>query len=156
MGFKVFTSPRRMDWPMAVMLVGSCGLPGCTRDTLDRAAVHGTVLIDGEPLPRGRIVFVPRRENPGPKSGAMILGGEFCIPIEHGPVVGSHRVEIYDEPNTPFEIDNPNAVRQAGGKLLPSPQLPERFHRRSELAATVSDDKVNDLRFELMTEKEVP
>jgi acetyl esterase/lipase len=59
-----------------------------------RAAVSGTVTIDGEPLRWGTITFLPEGGDELPVAWAMVSRGKFQIPIERGAVHGEHRVVI--------------------------------------------------------------
>lgn len=63
-----------------------------------RVPVSGQVRVDGRPLHRGWVSFVPLDEPGAPVAAAYIThkaDGRFDIPAEHGPVPGRHRVEIY-------------------------------------------------------------
>ena len=62
-----------------------------------RAAVRGTVTIDGEPMPWGGwVTLVPEDAATAPIAAAMVTTAEggFTIDAEHGPVPGPHRVEV--------------------------------------------------------------
>lgn len=61
-----------------------------------RAAVSGTVTIDGQPVRWGTIAFVPAGNPNAPIAWSMINRGKYSIPSERGPMVGDHRVEIRD------------------------------------------------------------
>jgi len=66
---------------------------GCSRDSLGRRAISGTVKVDGIPLAKGHISFQPTEGQPT-SSGAVISGGKFSIPPETGLVAGKYRVSI--------------------------------------------------------------
>ena len=59
-----------------------------------RQAIEGTVTLDGKPLEKGQITFVPQGDTKGPTAGAEIVGGKFAIPAAGGPLAGKFRVEI--------------------------------------------------------------
>jgi len=75
-------------WILAV--VAGCGGDGGP----ERAAVSGTVKVDGEPLAEGAISFLPTDGTEGPTAGGAVTDGKFDIPRENGVVVGKNRVEI--------------------------------------------------------------
>ena len=69
-------------------VIGGCGGAG------GRQAIEGTVTLDGQPLEKGQITFVPQGDTKGPTAGAEIVGGKFTIPAVGGPLAGKFRVEI--------------------------------------------------------------
>ena len=64
-----------------------CAL-GCANDAR-RAAVSGTVLVDGKPLERGVINFLPVEGTQGPGAGGAITHGKFALDQQQGPIIGS-------------------------------------------------------------------
>jgi hypothetical protein len=75
----------------AIVVIGSTG---CDRHPT-RVPVSGTVLIDGVPLSRGNIKFVP--EQGRPSVGKIGEDGRFtltCYEGDDGALVGKHRVQI--------------------------------------------------------------
>jgi hypothetical protein len=75
-------------------LVGLASASGCSRAANTRAAVSGTVRIDGDLLKEGAIAFFPIEGTKGPSSGGTIVAGKYDIPRDKGPTVGKNRVEI--------------------------------------------------------------
>ncbi len=70
-------------------------LAGCGQDRPDRVPVAGQVLIDGEPLTYGVVMFVP--PNDRPSSAALDNTGRFqltCFDEGDGAVLGMHRVAV--------------------------------------------------------------
>jgi acetyl esterase/lipase len=64
-----------------------------------RLAVHGTVKLDGEPLPHGSVIFTPLDSTGAPPVVAYLLGttavpAEFTLRPERGLVPGRYRVEV--------------------------------------------------------------
>jgi hypothetical protein len=66
---------------------------GCA-DGLQRAPVRGVVLVDGKPLERGVINFLPVQGTTGPGAGGEIRNGKYALDARKGPVIGTNRVEI--------------------------------------------------------------
>lgn len=68
---------------------------GCSDGLPQRVPVSGTVLVDGEPLNRGNLKFVPKGGRP---SIAIIQDdGSFtlrCFDEDDGAIVGTHQVSI--------------------------------------------------------------
>lgn len=60
-----------------------------------RAAVTGTVSVDGKPLRWGMIALVPSEPN-RPRAWAMVSRGNFSIPESRGAALGINTVEILD------------------------------------------------------------
>ena len=61
-----------------------------------RAAVRGTVNLNGQPLRWGQITFIPTASADLPTAFGMISRGKFDVPATGGPPVGENRIEIRD------------------------------------------------------------
>lgn len=61
---------------------------------IPRCAVSGQVVIDGQPLNRGWITFVPKSANDPIASSYISKDGKYSIPLKDGPCVGRHDIEI--------------------------------------------------------------
>lgn len=118
-----------------------------------RAAVSGTVTLDGQPLETGTIRFVPAAQTEGPKTSAAIINGTFEIPANVGPVVGQHRVEIETPPAGDIAMDDEQALgrlKQAGRKAqIAVVRIPAEYNTNSQLTADISATDSNDLTFDL-------
>src|ERR1044071_5554060 len=67
---------------------------GCSDGRPVRVPISGTVTIDGEPVTRGSIKFVP--DNGRPSSGQINADGRFtltCYDGNDGALPGKHRVQ---------------------------------------------------------------
>ena len=66
---------------------------GCSGSDLsyDKAAVHGTVTVNGEPLSSGKIRFIPLVDTVSKLTVADIVDGNYEFDAENGPGVGEHR-----------------------------------------------------------------
>jgi len=73
-----------------VILLGGCG----DGDGLDRAAVSGQVTLDGAPLERGSIRFVPKDGDSRGAAWGEVAAGAYAIPAADGPVAGEYVVTI--------------------------------------------------------------
>ncbi len=73
----------------AVVLFGGCG-----GGPAGLYGISGTVSVDGAPLEKGNISFEATESQPT-SSGAVIAGGKFAIPREHGLAEGKYRVVVH-------------------------------------------------------------
>lgn len=118
---------------------------GCGPRELVPVPVHGTVTLDGKPLPDGQISFI----TPGqvPKS----------LPIENGRFTGEvkpgeKRIEIAAYRPARAAPDVPASMRpliEAGKENY----LPSRYHSNSTLTETVRETGDNAFQFTLTSEK---
>src|SRR5687767_12035167 len=103
-------------------------IAGCDNSSPVRAPIHGKVLIGGQPLAAGRILFTPAAPNQGPATSARIAAGEYKLAKPEGPVVGKNRVEVEADLNLGFPIDDEAAFAKRGGKPLPPNPIPPAFN----------------------------
>jgi hypothetical protein len=138
------TRPSAINWDsrifpfyagMLCMLSIAASSGGCGRTSIERAAISGKVTLDGQPLPRGQIRFIPTGENQGPSWSAWIKDGEYTTQGTKGVPVGDLRVEI-----KAFRIPvGYVAVATANEDEVPREQyLPAKFNTNSELTFSVS------------------
>lgn len=78
--------------PLIVSL--AAGIAGCADQGPKRIAVTGTVKLDGKPVERGSISFIPPTGSEIPSTSAEIKAGEYVLPAEAGPAIGKYRVEV--------------------------------------------------------------
>lgn len=81
--------------PAFLAAVAACVVVGCGDGLPKRVPVSGTVLVDGEPLVYGRVMFVP--EGMRPSAAEVDQEGRFtlrCFDGEDGAVLGMHRVQV--------------------------------------------------------------
>ncbi len=64
-----------------------------------RQSASGQVTIDGRPIDKGSIMFLPL-DGESIKTGGPIVNGRYDIPAEKGPVSGKHRVLCFWEKDT--------------------------------------------------------
>lgn len=130
-------------------------LPGCGRATNapQRAAVKGAVWVDGKPLKRGSIKFIPTGGTRGPEAAAVIEDGFYDLPADAGPVVGTVRVEIRDAVDPGFALDDPLAFTKYGNRPLPRPTIPPEYNQRSTLTRPVQAGELNRFDFKIDTKR---
>jgi len=127
-----------------ILVLSGCGT---SYDGPQRAAVKGTVTVDGEPLEYGAISFLPTAGTKGPTAGARITEGRYQLKESDGPVVGKNRVEVTGSRSTG------KTTRISTGQEIPEmvPVVPTKYNTNSELVRDVEQGK-NELDFELVTE----
>jgi hypothetical protein len=79
----------------SLLLALGIGIMGCGDGRPPRVAVSGIVMIDGQPLTRGTVKFVP--ETGRPSFGRIGQDGRFtltCYDGDDGAIPGKHRVQV--------------------------------------------------------------
>lgn len=85
----------RLSVMLLLTLFLSTGLgAGCRKNDAGRAAIGGEVRLDGKPLEKGSILFVPIDGTKGAATGGPIENGRYQLPRQAGAAVGWNRVEI--------------------------------------------------------------
>ncbi|MFQ5732782.1 MAG: hypothetical protein ACE5KM_12620 [Planctomycetaceae bacterium] len=125
---------------------------GCGNDGPMRVPVRGAVWVDGKPLKKGSIHFIPTDGTKGPEAAGVIKDGFYEITEEKGPVVGTMRVEIYDAVDPGFDMDDPMQFGKHAKKPLPKGKIPAKYNKKSTLKRTLTED-LNKLDFKIETQK---
>jgi hypothetical protein len=115
-----------------IALVAGCG----TDEGPERAAVSGTVKVDGEPLAQGAITFQPTEGTEGPSAGGAVTDGKFDIPRENGVVVGKNRVEITGNRKTGRKVPDAGKPGTMSDELVSAVSV--EANRKSNLVKTVT------------------
>jgi hypothetical protein len=111
--------------------------------------VTGTVTLDGQPVSRGTIVFVPVAEKMI-KVGAAVEEGKYDIPAKYGAYPGEYKVEVVCLRPTGRKVpldDPPGAMGDEVANVVP----PE-FNKNTTLTATVAAGE-NQFDFQLESKK---
>lgn len=80
---------------LAILSAVAFATTGCSDGRPERIRVSGRVMIDGQPLKRGYVKFVPQGARPS--IGKLDENGEFILSSydgEEGVVRGTHRVQV--------------------------------------------------------------
>lgn len=110
------------------------------------ATVEGTVTVDGAPVGNGTIAFIPASSE-GKKAGEQIADGKYALGGEFSPAPGNYKVEIRWNKPTGKKVFNADLNQQMD---VFAEGLPEKFHKNSELKATLKPGK-NKVDFSLST-----
>src|SRR5690606_12499929 len=124
-------------------------ISGCSHEQpLPGQAVSGEVLVEGEPLDDGQILFKPMGETQGPKISARIKGGKFHIPKEQGPWVGEFQVSIstISADLVAFQAGASHEEVAAAARL-PQRKIAKEFDQKSKLTFVVQKGDENRCRF---------
>jgi hypothetical protein len=134
-------------------LAAVCGCGG-GEEPLPRAAVSGTVTLDGQPLQEGVVRFVPIDNTAGPKTSVIVSQGKFSADAEQGPIVGKHRIEIESTDDGGYAMDDEQAIqklRESGVTRIDVVRVPPNYNSHSTLTETVSADQPNVFQFNLIS-----
>ena len=135
---------------IAVGLAGAClcvALIGCGGgpDLPPTAEVYGAVTIDGKPLPRGTVQFIPdqaKGTSGAPAVGNIASDGSYTLRTAgvEGAIVGHHKVRVEARAEPRNEMDT-----------LPPSLIPERYasEQSSGLDFEVVADETNEINIEL-------
>lgn len=142
---------KPVTWSTVVVLCGCLAcliLPGCRRrpDLPPVAKVSGVVTLDGKPLPRGTIQFVPdaSKGTEGPTAvGTIDSEGHYRLKTAgvEGAIVGFHKVGVYALKQEPADETAPP----------PPPLIPPKYFNpeTSGLRAEVIAGQENEIDFPL-------
>jgi hypothetical protein len=122
---------------------------GCGKKGPRRAAASGHVSLDGQPIDKGVIQFLPVEGTVGPETGAVITNGQYDIPHERGPVVGKSRIELRSSKKTGGKIQDPTGRT---GVLTDEYKevFPPSANSKSSLVRDIKDEP-NKLDFDVRT-----
>ncbi|MCS7304108.1 MAG: hypothetical protein NZ602_03235 [Thermoguttaceae bacterium] len=113
---------------------------GCGQKGPQTYPVSGTVTFDGQPIPEGRISFVPEDGKAAPDS-APIVQGKFQFQVK----AGRHRVEIVaDRPTGKVDPVMGMAPRES--------YIPACYNSQTILRAEVTPQGPNQFTFELKSQ----
>ena len=132
-------------WSLAILLPVSlvgCGAGG----NKDGLPVHGSVMIEGEPVKSAKIKFVARGETKSEATTAVV-NGKFEFAAGYGPAAGEHDVLIYYSPPDFEELQA--TIQEGQDEGMFSSELPEAYARAGLLVASVSTDATNPIEFSL-------
>jgi hypothetical protein len=117
----------------------AAALSGCGGKNYDgeqRYPLSGKVAVDGQPVGRGLISFLPQ-DKEGKLAGGPIIDGAYAIPEEKGATAGKYRVEIHWNKPTgrkiKYEGDSEMDETVEG--------LPARYNKESELTIEVGQEQ---------------
>ncbi len=135
---------------VACLITTGCSGP----DGPQRVAVEGKVTLDGAPLAKGSIRFVPQQPARGQRVGGPIVDGHYRLERPGGPVVGTMRVEIWPDESDLLRqvLANPAKSHKYNPAELLANQIPVRYNDQSSLVVETTSEGPNRFDFELFSE----
>jgi hypothetical protein len=127
----VFVSAHRGSI-LALAMLPMLTLFGCGGPN-NRAAISGTVRLNGQPLANGSISFVPAEGNVGPSSGGIITDGKYAVSQARGVAVGKNRVGIRSMVKTGRKINIGRGSLEDEWQQV----VPAKYNEQSELVHDV-------------------
>jgi hypothetical protein len=128
-------------------------LSGCVgSDNLPRQAVSGSVSVDGKPLGKGLITFLPSDPEIPTQGGGNIVAGEYSIPREQGLVPGKYKVVITSPEDKPEQVVDKANDMPGMPPILAKEVVPRRYNSESLLTAEVTAGGKNLFEFNLTSE----
>ena len=132
---------------------------GCDADEevpVQRVAVSGQVTLDGKPLRDAAIVFHQEdssAESQNVTAHGFVENGIYKIDAEHGPAVGSARVEFRPKPLSREELEAAMDASMVNRRRRSLPStvvaIPEKYGGESQLRVQLSADSENRHDFKL-------
>lgn len=133
----------------ALILAFSISLLGCGSSGPPRASIQGAVSLNGQPITKGTITFVPVAGSTGGSSAASeILEGKYNIPADKGPTFGKYRVEIRWSKKTGNKIEMGSPAPPGTMVDEVKEAVPEKYNTKSTLEKDINSTK-HDFEFKL-------
>ncbi|MCY2987273.1 MAG: hypothetical protein NTY19_05325 [Planctomycetota bacterium] len=124
-----------------LLLLVVSGTTGCgSSGDLKRAAVEGSVTLDGTVLEEGTISFLPTAGTTGPAGYSQIVQGKYSIDARSGPAVGKNLVQILAY----RDLGN----KTAEGEAYKNQVVPDKYNSASTLVVETTQGK-NSRSFDL-------
>lgn len=141
--------PRGQLLELALLAAVTAVASGCGgTDFVDRQAVAGSVTIDGQPLAKALISFLPIGATPGPKASGVVVDGQYFIAPDDGPCPGEFIVKIEAiSPEIEALAAGDAAAPRHGAAAAPLLEIAPQYNRESTLAATVRSGAENRFDF---------
>ncbi|MEM7475467.1 MAG: hypothetical protein AAF483_10785 [Planctomycetota bacterium] len=148
LGYRTQSSASMLLAGLAIALLAGCG----GGSGYPRAAVSGTITLEGIPMPEGSIRFVPIDGTSGGKLSVTVADGAFSIDAANGPAVGTHRIEIESTDSGGLAMDDEDAIDKLKAdrvKRVDVVIVPDRYNKNSKMQETLTAEGPNELKFEL-------
>jgi hypothetical protein len=108
---------------VALLVVTALTVAGCGKQGATRYDLTGKATFQGQPIPKGYMIFAPDRDNgnSGPGSHAGILNGRYETIPGRGVIGGPHVVSIVGTDGVPFDQGD-GVMNPMGRPLFPEYQ----------------------------------
>lgn len=146
--------PTPSPWCIARLLtlsLVSCSFLGCSEpDFPPRYQVEGNVTIDGAPLQKGLISFIPLAPTAGPKVSGVVTHGKYFIEADSGPCQGKFLVKIETMPHEIEALAAGKAPWAAAHQANEQrPTIAPKYNQKSQLQVEVLPSDENRFNFEV-------
>lgn len=129
--------------PILLAVLVALAATGCNRGP-GLLRIYGTVTVDGQPVEKGTIEFIPIEGTHGPSTGGSITDGKYDVAARLGPLEGgTYQVQITGMRKTGKTTAN---IFQPGGPPLELEDnfIPAKYNRESTLKATITAETAKD------------
>jgi hypothetical protein len=144
--FTQLSRTLQVGFTITVLLFSAgCGGSG---DHYNRHAISGVVMLDGQPLSSGNIIFYPEQQGPV-VSGGHVSDGKFEIPKKQGLPAGSYKVSITSSQAIQSNSKNPEelVINPPDVKSL----IPKKYNTETTVVSKVEDTLKNVFTYELIS-----
>ncbi|WP_406698950.1 hypothetical protein V5E97_08700 [Singulisphaera sp. Ch08] len=126
-------------------------LVGCSGDSdnLPREGLSGTVAVEGKPLAKGLITFLPDSAEVTTQGGSIILDGKYDIPRGQGLVPGKYKVVITAPDDKGGVITDKTNNAPGMPPVILKETIPPQYNSGSLLTAEVKAGAKNVFEFNL-------
>ena len=133
--------PGHQAVPLSLLLIMTlvCGCGSSSDEGPRRAAVFGTVTLNGEPIQNGTLNLKPLSRGSSGPTGGPIRDGRYSIPSEVGPTFGKYRVEIYGFEKIASELKDIDSVDEADKTRQ---IVPAKYNTKSNVELEVKSESV--------------
>ncbi len=136
--------PRRVSFTVVVLLLAAMSPIGCGRSA---CTVSGKVLVNGEPLPSGRIALRPKTTVKNVRTPqAVITDGEYSFSATQGIAPGEYSVVITGRRKTGESLP----PEEGSGEVIQRYEqyLPAKYNTSTELTTTLVSNS-SEVNFDL-------
>jgi hypothetical protein len=139
---------RRTVFLWWIVSIVTVVLSGCSDPYAGRMEVTGAVILQGQPLKDGSILFIPL-EKQDTQGGTQIISGEYKIPPQNGLKPGKYLVRLTaGDGKTPAHEEQ--AAAPGGSTNIVSMDLiPEEWNTKSKHEVEVKAKSVNRFDFDI-------
>lgn len=138
-------------WNVAAAFVLLQGLVGCggDSDNLPREGFSGKVAVEGKPLAKGLITFLPASPEVTTQGGSVVIDGKYEVPQSQGLVPGKYKVVITSPDDKGAEILDKTNNAPGLPPIIKKEVIPSQYNSASLLTAEVKAGAKNVFEFNL-------
>lgn len=142
---------KRLRWLAGLIPAVALALFGCSSDDVKRTAVSGKVTLDGKPLAKGDIQFIPKSGDSRGAAWGQVVDGSYSIPAADGPAAGTYTVSITPNIAEAAATATDEAPGEPTAEAAAAPAVA--YTSKAPMEATVTPGKPGAFDFDLTTAK---